>query len=106
MPIGAVIALIWANTAAESYFHFAHRLSFFVNEIAMALFFALMAQEVYEATMPGGALALVAEMDACRWSRRSEAWREPCPCICCSSSRTTSRAYRLPGRSPARLTPC
>ena len=56
MPIGAVIALIWANTAAESYFQFAYRLSFFVNEIAMALFFALLAQEVYEATMPGGAL--------------------------------------------------
>ena len=56
MPVGAVIALIWANTAAESYFQFAYRLSFFVNEIAMALFFALLAQEVYEATMPGGAL--------------------------------------------------
>jgi Na+:H+ antiporter, NhaA family len=56
VPIGAIIALIWANTAAESYFQFAYRLSFFVNEIAMALFFALLAQEVYEATMPGGAL--------------------------------------------------
>jgi Na+/H+ antiporter NhaA len=91
MPIGAVIALIWANTAAESYFQFAYRLSFFVNEIAMALFFALLAQEVYEATMPGGAL---------------HAWREPFPCICCSSSRSTSRACRLLGRSPARLTRC
>jgi Na+:H+ antiporter, NhaA family len=56
VPIGAVIALIWANTASESYFQFALRLSFFVNEIGMALFFALLAQEVYEATMPGGAL--------------------------------------------------
>jgi NhaA family Na+:H+ antiporter len=56
MPIGAVIALIWANTAAESYFQFAHGLSFFVNEIAMAFVFALLAQEVFEATMPGGAL--------------------------------------------------
>jgi Na+:H+ antiporter, NhaA family len=56
MPIGALIALIWANTAAESYFQFSYRLSFFVNEIAMALVFALLAQEVFEATMPGGAL--------------------------------------------------
>src|SRR5262245_32893335 len=56
MPIGAVAALVWANTAPESYFEFAYRLSFFVNEIAMALVFALLAQEVFEATMPGGAL--------------------------------------------------
>src|SRR5215467_4158620 len=56
MPIGAVIALVWANTASESYFVFAHRLSFAVNEVGMAFFFALMAQEVAEAVMPGGAL--------------------------------------------------
>jgi hypothetical protein len=56
MPIGALIALIWANTAAESYFQFAHGLSFFVNEIAMALVFALLGQEVFEGTIPGGAL--------------------------------------------------
>ncbi len=51
-----MIALVWANTAAESYFIFAHRLSFAVNEIGMAFFFALLAQEVAEAVMPGGAL--------------------------------------------------
>ena len=56
MPIGAVIALVWANTAPESYFVFAHRLAFAVNEIGMAFFFALIAQEVAEAVMPGGAL--------------------------------------------------
>jgi Na+:H+ antiporter, NhaA family len=56
LPIGAVIALVWANTAAESYFVMAQRLSFAVNEIGMAFFFALMAQEVSEAVMPGGAL--------------------------------------------------
>jgi NhaA family Na+:H+ antiporter len=56
LPIGAALALIWANTAAESYFVFAHRLAFVVNEIGMAFFFALMAQEVAEAVMPGGAL--------------------------------------------------
>jgi Na+:H+ antiporter, NhaA family len=56
LPIGAVIALVWANTASESYFVFAHRLAFVVNEIGMAFFFALVAQEVAEAVMPGGAL--------------------------------------------------
>src|SRR5262249_18543908 len=56
MPIGALIALVWANTAPESYFQFSHGLSFFVNETAMGFVFALLAQEVFEATMPGGAL--------------------------------------------------
>jgi NhaA family Na+:H+ antiporter len=56
LPIGALIAVVWANTAAESYFVMARRLSFSVNEIGMAFFFALMAQEVTEAVMPGGAL--------------------------------------------------
>ena len=56
LPIGGLLALVWANTAPESYFTAAHRLSLAVNEIGMALFFALIAQEVYEEIMPGGAL--------------------------------------------------
>ena len=56
LPIGALIALIWANTASESYFGFSHALAFAVNEIAMAFFLALIVQEVLEALMPGGAL--------------------------------------------------
>jgi NhaA family Na+:H+ antiporter len=56
LPIGALIALVWANAAPESYFVFAQRLSFAVNEIGMAFVFALLAQEVVEALMPGGAL--------------------------------------------------
>jgi len=56
LPIGAVIALVWANTAPESYFVMAQQLSFAVNEVGMAFFFALMAQEIAEAMMPGGAL--------------------------------------------------
>jgi Na+:H+ antiporter, NhaA family len=56
LPIGAAIALIWANTAGESYFTFAHRLAFPVNAIGMAFFFGLLTQEVVEAVMPGGAL--------------------------------------------------
>jgi NhaA family Na+:H+ antiporter len=56
LPLGAIIALVWANTDPETYFRVAHALAFPVNEIAMAFFLALIAQEVYEALMPGGAL--------------------------------------------------
>lgn len=40
----------------ESYFRFSHALSFWVNEVGMALFVALIAQEVAESVMAGGAL--------------------------------------------------
>jgi NhaA family Na+:H+ antiporter len=56
LPIGAAVALVWANVAGESYFRFAHALAFPVNEIGMALFLGLIAQEITEAVMPGGAL--------------------------------------------------
>jgi NhaA family Na+:H+ antiporter len=55
LPLGAAVALVWANTAGESYFRTAHALAFPVNEIGMAFFLALMTQEV-EALIPGGAL--------------------------------------------------
>ena len=58
LPLGAAIAMVWANTEPESYFRFSHALSFPVNEIAMAFFLALIAQELFEALMPGGALAV------------------------------------------------
>ena len=67
---GALIALIWANTNAESYHHFVeftiwdhapighlhdgHRtltLHYLVNDILMALFFAIAAKEVWEAVI-------------------------------------------------------
>lgn len=56
LPLGAAIALVWANVAGESYFRFAHSLAFPVNEIGMALFLGLIVQEAIEATMPGGGL--------------------------------------------------
>ena len=56
LPLGALVALAWANTEPESYFRFAHAAAFPVNEIAMAFFLALIAQELYEALMRGGAL--------------------------------------------------
>ena len=56
LPMGAAIALVWANTDPESYFRVSLPLAFVVNEIGMAFFFALITQEVVEAMMPGGAL--------------------------------------------------
>ncbi len=56
LPTGVAIALVWANTAPEPYFVFAHSVAFPVNEIGMALFVGLIAQEIVEAVMPGGAL--------------------------------------------------
>ena len=54
LPIGVLIALAWANTAGESYFRFAHALRFSVNDVGMALFIALITEEVLEAVLPGG----------------------------------------------------
>ena len=56
LPVGALIALAWANSRPDSYFAWAHALSFAVNDVAMVLFFALITGEVIEATVPGGAL--------------------------------------------------
>ena len=56
LPLGAVIALVWANVAPESYFQFAYAIEFTVNDIAMVFFFALIAKEFVEATAPGGVL--------------------------------------------------
>jgi NhaA family Na+:H+ antiporter len=63
LPIGAAVALVWANIAGESYFRMAHALAFPVNEIGMALFLGLIAQELVDAVLPGGALHSVR-----RWS--------------------------------------
>jgi NhaA family Na+:H+ antiporter len=56
LPLGALIALVWVNTAPESYFRITNAISFAVNDVAMAFFFALMTKEVVEATAPGGVL--------------------------------------------------
>lgn len=57
LVIGAVAAVLWANLSLESYERVTHHLHFVANDIGMAFFFALAAKEVYEATLPGGALA-------------------------------------------------
>ena len=56
LPIGALVAVIWANLDPYPYFTLAHRLAFPVNEIGMALFLALIAHEAIDAIGPGGAL--------------------------------------------------
>jgi Na+:H+ antiporter, NhaA family len=55
-PIGAVLALVWANVEPQTYFMFAQSFGFLVNEVGMAFFFALIGQEIVEAVMVGGAL--------------------------------------------------
>jgi NhaA family Na+:H+ antiporter len=56
LPLGGLLALIWANAAPESYFGIATPLRFWINNVGMALVFGLIAQEVTEAVLPGGAL--------------------------------------------------
>ena len=61
---GAAVGLLWANLAGDSYTRFVQldilnglSLKHFVNDVLMALFFALAAKEVWEAVLPGGALS-------------------------------------------------
>jgi len=56
LPLGAAIALVWANTGPESYFRFSYAAAFVVNDVAMVFFFGLMTKEVVQATAPGGVL--------------------------------------------------
>jgi NhaA family Na+:H+ antiporter len=55
--VGAVAALVWANVDIASYESVAQPLRFAVNDGGMAFFLALAAKEVFEATLPGGALS-------------------------------------------------
>lgn len=41
LPLGALIALVWANTAAESYSRLTFPMTFLVNDVAMVLLFGL-----------------------------------------------------------------
>jgi NhaA family Na+:H+ antiporter len=56
LPLGCAAALLWANTLPDSYYSFAHATAFYVNDIGIVFFFALITKEVAEATLPGGAL--------------------------------------------------
>jgi len=57
MLAGTGAALLWANIYPHSYEEFYHATHFLVNDVAMALFFALAAKEVWEALLPGGKLS-------------------------------------------------
>src|SRR5919112_236200 len=54
---GTIAAVLWANVDLDTYDRFAHPIHFLVNDVGMVFFFALAAKEVFEATLPGGALA-------------------------------------------------
>jgi NhaA family Na+:H+ antiporter len=56
LPLGAIVALLWANLWPESYFSVAYSTAFAVNDIAMVFFFGLVTKEVVEATVPDGVL--------------------------------------------------
>jgi Na+:H+ antiporter, NhaA family len=56
MVLGAIVALVWANTAPDGYEAAVHPLHFAVNDIGMVFFFGLAVKEIIEATAPGGAL--------------------------------------------------
>ena len=55
--VGTAVAIGWANLDLSSYESIANPLHFLVNDVGMVFFFALAAKEVFEATLPGGALA-------------------------------------------------
>ena len=56
---GALIALVWANIDEHSYAQLFHgnTVHFLVNDLLMALFFAIATTEVWESLLPGGALS-------------------------------------------------
>jgi Na+:H+ antiporter, NhaA family len=56
LPVGAAIALVWANTDPETYFRITFDLDFFVTDVAMVLFFGVVMKEIVEATGIGGVL--------------------------------------------------
>ena len=56
LPVGALVGLVWANSAPESYFRTIFALDFFVTDVAMVLVFGLATKEVVEATARGGVL--------------------------------------------------
>lgn len=56
LPVGAFIAMVWANTDAEGYYRLVDAAAFLVNDVAMVVFFALITKEIVEATAPGGML--------------------------------------------------
>jgi NhaA family Na+:H+ antiporter len=57
LVLGTVTALAWANVNHPGYERVSRVLHFAVNDVGMVFFFALAVKEIFEATLPGGALA-------------------------------------------------
>jgi Na+:H+ antiporter, NhaA family len=55
--VGALAAIVWANIDVASYESAAQPARFWINDVGMVFFLGLAAKEVFEATLPGGALA-------------------------------------------------
>lgn len=56
VPLGALVALVWANSAPESYYQLADALAFLVNDIGMAFALAFLVQEAIDEMRAGGTL--------------------------------------------------
>jgi NhaA family Na+:H+ antiporter len=56
LPLGAAVAMVWANTDPETYYGFTFRIAFVVNDVMMMFYFGLITKEIVEATAPGGVL--------------------------------------------------
>jgi NhaA family Na+:H+ antiporter len=56
VPLGALVALVWANTSPENYYRLADALAFLVNDIGMAFALAFLAQEAIDEMRTGGTL--------------------------------------------------
>jgi NhaA family Na+:H+ antiporter len=56
LPIGCLIALVWANIDPVTYYKTSHALALAVNDVGMTLFFGVMTKHVVEETLAGGVL--------------------------------------------------
>ena len=61
---GALAGSVWANIDLGTYVRITRPLHFLVNDVGMVFFFALAGKEVFEATLPGGALTSPAHATA------------------------------------------
>ena len=56
LPLGCLVALVWANVEPLSYYRFAHAVAFWVNDVGLVFFFGVMTRHVVDETLPGGTL--------------------------------------------------
>jgi NhaA family Na+:H+ antiporter len=56
LPLGCVVAFVYANASPESYYRVSHAMDFAINDVAIALFFGVMTTEIVEESLAGGVL--------------------------------------------------